>query len=673
MNYTTNQYCDNILYPLGTSFLSVADFSANAVYTEDGNGAGSTSLGLPTSSAVVGNSIITVFPAVEGLIITQNITVAGTTAASSVIEMNVRVENTNSTSQKVGIRYLWDTMVGGYDGTWLRQYDGTTAGTITGYETDYNPPAATFTSYAMGGCSQDSVTPPPWTCNPADFGPGSGTFSVFGSISSGPGATTPARFIYGFWEDADGTAYTYTPNTSNEIGSYIPNNDDTQDSSMLYYFANQTIPLSGTLSDQADISNAQCATQQCATTTTTLSGSTGTVSPGTPVTDTATVTSTTGTPTGSVQFYLCGPTVSATPCTSTSNPAGSAVLVSATATSAAESPSTAGFYCWAAVYTPDTLAFTGSSSTTMTNECFQVVAPTTTTTTSSTTTTVAPSTSVTDTAVVAAVPPMAGTPTGSVQFYFCGPTGTATSCAAVLGNAVGSPVPLSGGSAISAAQSPSAVGFYCWSAIYTPGTSDFTGSSSTTTENECFQVVAPTTTTTTTTTTTVVSPTTTTQTASTTSTSAPATTTTTSLASTTGTATSTSFATSTAKSTTTIISGNCYDPEVTVTSTATHFTTITQTTTATYYATATGTQTVTATSTATFTTTTVVPVTTTITEVSSTTECSTTVSSSSSTVIPPLGVPEFPVPGIAVMLAAICLFAVVLFRRSLRPTTKARV
>ena len=120
---------------------------------------------------------------------------------------------------------------------------------------------------------------------------------------------------------------------------------------------------------------------------------------------------------------------------------------------------------------------------------------TTTTTTSSSTGTVAPGTSVTDSAIVAAVSGPT-VPTGTVQFYFCGPTGTATSCATAPGNAVGLPVTLVSGSATSGAESPSAVGYYCWSAVYTPDTSGFTGSSSTTTTNECFQVVVPRTTTT---------------------------------------------------------------------------------------------------------------------------------------------------------------------------------
>jgi hypothetical protein len=241
---------------LWSSFVTVADFTSGVYYTEGGNGGGKP-LGKPTSSGIVDSSIVTVFPATaEGLVVTQNITVAGSAFSDSAILMNVKVLNTNANPQEVGIRYLWDTQVGGYDGTWLQEYDGTTAGVITGYETVFSPPPASFTAYAMGGCSEGSADSSSYVCDSSDFGAGSGTFSVSGSISTGPGATTPAKFVYGRWGAMFGTAYRYAPNPLNEIGSFVPNVGGTQDSAMLYYFSNETLPgLGGTLSDQADISS----------------------------------------------------------------------------------------------------------------------------------------------------------------------------------------------------------------------------------------------------------------------------------------------------------------------------------------------------------------------------------------------------------------------------------
>jgi hypothetical protein len=247
---------DHILYSLGTSFVTVADFTTGVDYTEGGDGRG-VSLGAPLSSSVDGRSIVAVFhPTADGLTVTQNITVAGGNYSNSYILMNVKVVNTNANPQVVGVRYLWDAQVGGYDGTWLREYDGTTEGIITGYETDFNPPPSNFTSYAMGGCSLGTVTPPPYRCDPSDFGAGAGSFSVLGSISAGPGATTPSRFVYGWWGAMFKTAYGYASNPSDEVGSYLPNVGGTQDSAMLYYFSNETLQAAGgAVSEQADITN----------------------------------------------------------------------------------------------------------------------------------------------------------------------------------------------------------------------------------------------------------------------------------------------------------------------------------------------------------------------------------------------------------------------------------
>ncbi len=243
---------DYILFPLGTSWLTVADFTSGNYYTEAGR-AGADSLGTPTSSVVVGDSIITTFPETpEGLVVTQNLTVLGGNYSASVITMSVSVVNDGPEPQQVGVRYLWNLDVGGYGGTWLQQYDNLTAGSITGYETSYASPPDSFSSYAISGCAQGAVVPPPYVCDPSNFG--TGTFVAYGSVSAGPGATQPARLVYGWWDAISDTAYGYTANPSDELGSYVPNVSGQQDSAVLYYFANSTIPAAGgSLSDQADV------------------------------------------------------------------------------------------------------------------------------------------------------------------------------------------------------------------------------------------------------------------------------------------------------------------------------------------------------------------------------------------------------------------------------------
>ena len=113
----------------------------------------------------------------------------------------------------------------------------------------------------------------------------------------------------------------------------------------------------------------------------TQSSSTGQVSPGTAVHDTATLTNpdTSGqrdTPTGNVDFFLCGPTNGAVACTAggTSATSGTVSKTSngiGSATSGNLSPTATGTYCWRAVYSGDA-NFEGVTSTSTTNECFSV-------------------------------------------------------------------------------------------------------------------------------------------------------------------------------------------------------------------------------------------------------------------------------------------------------------
>jgi alpha-tubulin suppressor-like RCC1 family protein len=94
--------------------------------------------------------------------------------------------------------------------------------------------------------------------------------------------------------------------------------------------------------------------------------------------DTATVTgdSTYGSPTGTVSFYVCGPTTSAQPCTSQSDPVGTAVGLTpganntATAGSVAFTADAPGTWCFGGYYSGD--ANYGGGSDTSTDECFDV-------------------------------------------------------------------------------------------------------------------------------------------------------------------------------------------------------------------------------------------------------------------------------------------------------------
>ena len=85
-----------------------------------------------------------------------------------------------------------------------------------------------------------------------------------------------------------------------------------------------------------------------------------------------------------------------------------------------------------------------------------------------------------------------GVPTGTVSFFLCGPTGAAADCTSGGANAGAGKVVDGSGDAVSNAMSPTAPGFYCFRAEYTPAQgSKYLPVTHVTATNECFQVVAP--------------------------------------------------------------------------------------------------------------------------------------------------------------------------------------
>ena len=237
--------------------------------------------------------------------------------------------------------------------------------------------------------------------------------------------------------------------------------------------------------------------------------------------DTATVTgdSSHGVPTGTVTFYSCAAT-SAAGCTGGSeipgtadapNPAplSSSGSFTATATSPTITPTSPGTYCFGAVYTSSASKYTGSSDNMSgevdSSECFTVGAASSTISTQQSASASGSGSvnlggSVTDSATVTGNS-AGGAPDGTVTFTVCGPMAGNATCAS--GSAVGtSPASLTpvGTSAISTATSasftPTAVGTYCFAAVYNPGPSSSYVTSSDNTSgtaeaSECFSVTAP--------------------------------------------------------------------------------------------------------------------------------------------------------------------------------------
>ena len=162
------------------------------------------------------------------------------------------------------------------------------------------------------------------------------------------------------------------------------------------------------------------------------------ISPGGTTTDTVTVTgnATGGSPMGSVSFYVCGPTSSATPCTSTNNGLATVGLSAesgdrSVASLTVQVESNSGWFCFLDQYSGDA-NYTPVSDNDTSSECLHVTSGgggsfTPTITSALSKTQISPGGTTTDTVTVTGNA-TGGSPMGSVSFYVCGPTSSATPC-----------------------------------------------------------------------------------------------------------------------------------------------------------------------------------------------------------------------------------------------------
>ncbi len=230
------------------------------------------------------------------------------------------------------------------------------------------------------------------------------------------------------------------------------------------------------------------------TTTTPTSGS---ITLGTTNTDQATVTgnSTDGPPSGSVDFFACGPLTSADGCASGAGAAvgsntltpGAGSTTTATTTSPSFTPTGTGTWCFRGEYSGDSLyapSADGSGT-----ECFTVTQAATTTTTTPASNSIALGSTNTDGASVAGNS-AGGSPTGTVAFAVCGPLPGATGCgsggASVGGPGTLAPSTANTSSTVSASFQPGAAGTWCFRGTYS-GDPNYTASSDSS-ASECFTV-----------------------------------------------------------------------------------------------------------------------------------------------------------------------------------------
>jgi hypothetical protein len=327
--------------------------------------------------------------------------------------------------------------------------------------------------------------------------------------------------------DTGGTALGGNPRTleagANNTSSVLSSPGVTADQAGKWCFRAVYTPTGNVYNGSSDASAGECVTVSKAQTTTVTTpsdasgtGLTGPVLVGTQVSDVAIVTghAADGAPDGTVAFYLCDPgelgedllgdpvcditqgeQVDLAAALSAADPATNPP--SSRAQSSTRTATSAGTWCWAAVYTPAAGSnYTGSSDATN-GECFEVnqIATTTVTTPSdgsgvALTSPVAFGTTLYDKAVVTGTA-FGGVPTGSVDFAICAPdelSGAVGSefCGAGDGTALAdNPRPLSTNQAdptksATALSSPgveaNTAGVWCFRATYTPTGNTYTGS-----------------------------------------------------------------------------------------------------------------------------------------------------------------------------------------------------
>jgi hypothetical protein len=222
---------------------------------------------------------------------------------------------------------------------------------------------------------------------------------------------------------------------------------------------------------------------------------------GSTVNDTATVTGKAGdgAPTGAVTFAVCGPTSSAAPCTAPDGGSGTADLTTgkkhrstATVTIQANSP---GWYCLLDTYSGDSHYKTATDNNAAT-ECFDVTSGggdgtyTPTIKSSLSPTSISAGSISVDTATLTGNA-TAGSPTGYVTFYACGPTSGPVACTSPNFGPTSVELTSESGNKSYASVSiqPDSAGWYCFLDEYS-GDSNYKAVSDNDTSTECLDVTS---------------------------------------------------------------------------------------------------------------------------------------------------------------------------------------
>ena len=241
----TNVLYGGVDHDPGSTYLTVRVYETGREYVSTTTGPrhspGYTVFALDSCSpdtTLSGNEINTTWTTRECLSINQIIAVIGSTSADSRVRVTTRITNNNDASDlSVGVRYVWDLMIGDEDGSWFaerrpdrdwidtecewipmrfRRYDATNdpnssiftvRGNLTGFDV-LVPPATTphRLQFVAWGSSGDGVFD-----HAFDYTPAGQTLAGSGSDSA---------IVY-YWGDDETNAITLSPGESVSVTQYL--------------------------------------------------------------------------------------------------------------------------------------------------------------------------------------------------------------------------------------------------------------------------------------------------------------------------------------------------------------------------------------------------------------------------------------------------------------------
>jgi len=184
----------NVLYPIGTSYITLRDATASIIYTNAS----------PSSAGLTGYTLAPLtFGAVTAITggyraaytapswtVTQDVTINGSALIDTNVQQTVTVCNTSGAARTYGARFMWDWYIASNDASFFRQRNPDTAFTNV-FQTFVNPGFPIFEE-------TNNISTP--------------LFTVFGTVGNGPlipTPTQPEQLRYSPWSTSYSAAWDF--------------------------------------------------------------------------------------------------------------------------------------------------------------------------------------------------------------------------------------------------------------------------------------------------------------------------------------------------------------------------------------------------------------------------------------------------------------------------------